>query len=79
MPDREQLEKIRRASIKDGKSLRKAIAAPAFKDSFGEVRGDVNKVLPEEFKSAAKSEPLVANKQFFVAAKLPVSAITSPS
>lgn len=78
MPDKEQLEGIRLAIMHDPKGFRKAISAPAFTDLFGTVQGEANKVLPAEFKEAAKKEPLIANKQFYVVAELCPSLVADP-
>lgn len=76
MPDKEQLERIRLAIMNDTKGFRKVISTPAFSKLFGAVQGEANKVLPAEFKEAAKKEPLIANKQFYVAAELRASLVT---
>jgi len=41
------------------------------------VHGEANKVLPAEFKEAAKNEPLIANKQFYVMAERPAKLVAS--
>ena len=65
-PEKDQLEKIRTAIMRDGRGFRKVIDAKNFKAMFGTVQGEANKVLPPEFKAAAAKEPLIANKQFYV-------------
>jgi uncharacterized protein (TIGR02453 family) len=75
MPDKEQLFGIRSAIMNDPKGFRKMIDAKPFTALFGEVRGEVNKVLPSEFKAAAKAEPYIANKQFYVMSELPASTV----
>lgn len=74
-PEKEQLRSIREAIVKDGKGFRKTIEGKAFKTLFGTVQGEVNKVLPLEFKTAAVKEPLIANKQFYVGAELPAKLV----
>lgn len=62
-PDKEELISIRRAIKKDAVSLNKIINSTQFKKYWGgELFGDKNKILPAEFKEAAKEEPLIANK-----------------
>ncbi len=78
MPEKDQLERIRTAIVRDGKGFRKAIGAKAFVSLFGSVQGEVNKVLPAEFKAHAAKEPLIANKQFYVGAELPAKLVTDP-
>lgn len=75
-PEKDQLERIRTAIMRDGKGLRKVLAAKAFTTLFEGVQGDVNKVLPAEFKAAAAKEPLIANKQFYVGAEKPSKLVT---
>ena len=77
-PEKDQLLSIRTAILHDGKGFRKAIEGKAFKALFGTVQGEVNKVLPAEFKEAAKKEPLIANKQFYVGAEKPAKLVTDP-
>ncbi|MBK8338495.1 MAG: DUF2461 domain-containing protein [Flavobacteriales bacterium] len=74
-PEKDQLEKIRTAILRDGKGFRKAIEAKAFTTFFGTVKGEVNKVLAPEFKAGLAKEPLIANKQFYVAAELPAKLV----
>jgi uncharacterized protein (TIGR02453 family) len=78
MPEKDQLERIRTAIMRDGKGFRKAIGAKAFVSLFGTVQGEANKVLPAEFKAHAAKEPLIANKQFYVVAELPAKLVTDP-
>ncbi|RPI69514.1 MAG: DUF2461 domain-containing protein [Ignavibacteriae bacterium] len=77
MPDKEQLAAIRDLIAHEGSDLHKFLKAKAFRDRFGELRGEKNKVLPAEFKQAALVEPLIANKQFYYWAELPKKAVAS--
>lgn len=76
-PDKEQLHRIRTALVRDGKGFRKAIGSKSFSSMFGSVQGEVNKVLPAEFKDAVAKEPLIAHKQFYVGAELSSKMVTS--
>jgi uncharacterized protein (TIGR02453 family) len=76
-PEKDQLVRIRTAIMTDPKGLRKTIDNKAFKALFGVVHGEANKVLPAEFKEAAKKEPLIANKQFYVMAERPAKLVAS--
>lgn len=78
MPEKDQLERIRTAIMRDGKGFRKAIEAKAFISLFGAVQGEANKVLPPEFKAHVAKEPLIANKQFYVGAELPAKLVSDP-
>lgn len=64
-PDKEQITAVRRAIVKDGKTLNRLLKAKAFRSRFGELAGDRNKRLPPEFQEAAESEPLLYYKQFY--------------
>lgn len=77
-PDKEQLERIRLAIMRDPKGFRKVVDAKTFKEMFGEIRGESNKVLPAEFKAAAAKEPLIAKKQFYVGAEKPAKLVADP-
>ena len=77
-PEKDQLERIRTAIMRDGKGFRKVISGKAFVTMFKEVQGEANKVLPAEFKAAAAKEPLIANKQFYVGAEKPAKLVTDP-
>ena len=74
-PEKDQLEKIRTAILRDGKGFRKAIEGKAFTTLFGTVKGEVNKVLAPEFKAAMAKEPLIANKQFYVGTEKPAKLV----
>lgn len=78
MPDKEQLRAIREAIARDGKDFRKAIEGKAFKQLFGAVQGEANKLLPAEFKAHAAQEPLIANKQFYVVAEKAAKLVEDP-
>lgn len=65
MPEKEQLSAIRTYIYNNPDKLKKLKADKKFNSIFGEIKGDKNKVLPPEFKEAAKLEPLIANKQLY--------------
>ncbi len=64
-PDKETLLRIRRAILRDGATLARAVAGKAFRQLFGELRGEKNKRLPREFAAAVESHPFIANKRFY--------------
>ncbi len=65
MPDKDRLLAVRRLIMSRGAELDRILKGAAFKRLFEELQGDKNKVLPKEFKEAAKSQPLLFNKQFY--------------
>jgi uncharacterized protein (TIGR02453 family) len=69
-PDRTTIQNIRSAIVKDYDQVKKIISASKFKKYFkGEIKGDRNKILPKEFKSAGVDIPLLFNKQFYYMAQ----------
>ncbi|HNU57702.1 MAG TPA: DUF2461 domain-containing protein [Flavobacteriales bacterium] len=77
-PEKEQLERIRTAIMRDPKGFRKTIENKAFTALFDGVLGEANKVLPNEFREAAMKEPLIANKQFYVGAERSPKLVADP-
>ena len=68
--EKEPLHKVRTAIMQDPETFRALLSDKNFASRFGELKGEKNKVLPPEFKEAAKKEPLLANKQFYFMAEL---------
>ncbi len=61
MPSKERLLSIRN-QIKDNQND----FSKLYRDKkFGKIQGDVNKRIPIEFQETFKTEPLIANKQFY--------------
>ena len=63
-PSKDKLLEIRRKIMNDPKSIHKVADNPKFKELFGEINGEENKVIPKEFKEVAASEPLIKKKSF---------------
>jgi len=76
--DKEPLRKARTAIMQDPETFRALILEKNFVEKFGEIKGEKNKVLPPEFKEVAKSEPLLANKQFYFMAELDPENVLRP-
>lgn len=68
-PSKENLYKIRQYLVQNPESLDKLLADKTFKKVYGTLKGEKNKVLPKEFKEAAKEQPLIFNKQFYYMAE----------
>ena len=64
------LQKIRSAIAKNPKDFAALYNDKKFKEKFGELQGEKNKKIPDEFKAAAEKEPLITNKQFYYQADL---------
>ena len=73
--DKEQLLSIREHIAKDPKKLDKLCADAKFKKTFGEIRGEKNKVLPKEFKEIGEKAPILFNKQFYWFTEMPAKTI----
>lgn len=78
MPDKEQLWELRDRMARQPAKFKNLYQDKDFKKLFGTIRGDRNKVLPAEFKTAAAKEPLLFNKQFYYGAELPAKLVTDP-
>ncbi len=70
------LQKIRSYIAANGKAFAALYNDKVFKDKFGNIQGEKNKKIPDEFKAAVAKEPLIANKQFYYSATLKPKAIT---
>ena len=71
----DEIEKIRRAIIKNSKEFSAAIRDKNFIEKFEALRGEQNKKLPPEFAALASAEPLIANKQFYYTADMDSSLL----
>src|SRR5262249_28592466 len=77
-PEKEQLIEIRERIAAQPKKFKTLYEDTTFKKLFKGIQGEVNKVIPAEFKEAAKKEPLIANKQFYWGAHLPAKTVVDP-
>ncbi|MFN0037722.1 MAG: DUF2461 domain-containing protein [Saprospiraceae bacterium] len=68
--EKEPLAKVRTAIAQDPEAFRSLVFEKNFAEKYGEIKGEKNKVLPPEFKEAAKKEPFLANKQFYFMTEL---------
>jgi uncharacterized protein (TIGR02453 family) len=64
-PHKQALADIRYEIANDPKSFQKLISNKKFVSTFGEVRGEKNKILPKDLKEPAGQEPLIFNKSFY--------------
>ncbi|MBD3638898.1 MAG: DUF2461 domain-containing protein [Crocinitomicaceae bacterium] len=65
MPDKHQLYNIRETIANEPKKLEKLMSDNKFKEVFGEVRGEKNKIIPKEFKEVGEKADIIYNKQFY--------------
>lgn len=67
----DKLLQVRRFIAQHSAEFRKVISAKAFRDKFGEVKGEQHKRLPKEFAAIQEEIPEIANKQFYFMTELP--------
>jgi len=67
--------KVRKAIVKNHEEFAALLKEKNFKQKYGTLQGEQNKVLPPEFKAFAAHQPLVANKQFYYMAELEAETI----
>lgn len=79
MPDKEQLLAIRDMILHEGNTLHKLLADKKFVNTYGELKGEKNKILPSDFKKAAVEEPLLFHKQFYWWKVEPATTFTDPN
>lgn len=77
--DKHQLQRIRTAISENIPEFQKLIGQEAFKERFGNIKGEQHKRIPPEFKQAHDLEPLIANKQFYYMAELDPKLVTDPN
>lgn len=65
MPSKERLLSIRNQINDNPKTFSKLYSDKRFVKSFGKIEGEANKRIPIEFQETFKTEPLIANKQFY--------------
>jgi uncharacterized protein (TIGR02453 family) len=75
MVEKENLHKIRQAIVKQLDEFDALLKDKKFKQKFGTLQGEKNKVLPAALKEYAAKQPLVANKQFYYMAELEAETI----
>ncbi len=64
-PDKTQLYNIRQHISYNLMEFEQIISEKSFKERFGQVLGEKNKVIPAEFKEDAKKQNLLFNKSFY--------------
>lgn len=63
--DKDQLLNFRLALLENLEVFQQAYTHPDFKQTFGEIQGAKNKILPKDLKEYIAQEPLLLNKQFY--------------
>jgi uncharacterized protein (TIGR02453 family) len=75
MLENASIYKVRQAIVKNLDEFAALLKDKNFKQKFGTLQGEQNKVLPAEFKEYVAPQPLVANKQFYYMAELDAETI----
>lgn len=63
--DKDDLLTVREGIASDRKAFQKLYNTKAFKEMYGELLGEKNKIIPKHLKEAAEMEPLIYNKQWY--------------
>lgn len=75
--EKDDLQTVREGIASNIDKFKKVYSEKVFKDTFGQILGDKNKVLPKELKEAAEKEPLIYNKQWYFYAQFEPEIILS--
>ena len=76
--EKETLLRVRRYIADNAETFAELINDKNFKQKWGTIQGKQNKRMPEEFKIALETQPLIANTQFYWAAKVDISMAMRP-
>lgn len=68
---------MREGIASDISSFQKVYENPVFKEVFGEIKGEKNKIIPKELREAAEKEPLIFNKQWYFYAEFDAETVLS--
>jgi uncharacterized protein (TIGR02453 family) len=71
-----ELEKIRQEIYYNNKEFNKLLNDKGFKEKFKTLDGEKSKILSPEYKEFTKTQPLIANKQFWYHANLTRKDVT---
>jgi uncharacterized protein (TIGR02453 family) len=69
--DKDTLLLLREGIAKNQKEFKKLYSDKNFESTFGQIRGEQNKIIPMELREAAESENLIFNKQFYYFVQFP--------
>ncbi|MBU3660558.1 MAG: DUF2461 domain-containing protein [Flavobacteriales bacterium] len=73
--DKEDLEAVREGIAANLETFKKLYTETNFKNLFGELRGEKNKIVPAYLRDAAVQEELIFNKQFYFFAEFPAETV----
>lgn len=75
--DKDAVMAIREGIAENVTAFKKLQADKEFKEIYGTIRGERNKLLPAELKEAAAKEELIYNKQWYFMAEFPAEELLS--
>jgi uncharacterized protein (TIGR02453 family) len=78
MVEKDTLESIRYHIAENHKEFKKVYSGKDFVEKYGTIQGEKNKRIPEDFIDIVKTEPLIANKQFYFGAALNPELVLQP-
>jgi uncharacterized protein (TIGR02453 family) len=67
---KEALKNLRQEIYYNNKAFEKLLNDKAFKDTFGTITGEKNKIIEPDYKAFSAEQPLIMNKQFWFNRKL---------
>jgi uncharacterized protein (TIGR02453 family) len=73
--EKDDLQELREGIAKNSDEFKKLYSDKKFKDTFGAIRGEKNKIIPKELREAAEKESLIFNKQFYFFAEFPAETV----
>lgn len=77
--EKENLNKVRSEISYNMDEFSKLIKAKEFKSKYGKLVGEVNKVIPAEYREDAKIQPLLYNKELYYMTEMDASFILKPN
>lgn len=77
MLEKDQLLRVRTHIAENLDEFNSLVSDKKFLDIYGDILGEKNKRLPEEFKAIEEAQPLIANKSFYWFFKLKPSMATN--
>ena len=75
--EKDDLLIVREGIASDISSFQKVYENPVFKEVFGDIKGEKNKIIPKELREAAEKEPLIFNKQWYFYAEFDAETVLS--
>lgn len=77
--DKNDLEAVREGIADNLSDFQKLVSDKKFVETFGEIRGEKNKILPAHLREAAATEALLFNKQWYFFAEFPAETALAPN